>query len=1395
MARIIVNVDLTRGETFDSQLSEIKTRLQSLGGSLPDYSKHAEQVRNLGEAYNTAAVNLKKWSESIQTVENRALNVSERMSAQSQAVKELGNSYSAATVQLSAFNGEMREQNSANQQNAEYARILAERYRQQAAAVRETASSYTSYTSAWASAKHANNEQETNILSLRKSYADFINQIVSVKDKYPKGTFDEMEQQARANSKALQGLSAAGRTTVSSNNQLATSLDESRTRFAEMREEVDKNADTLRQHNDSIDKLIVKFSKFELVAKLVMIPLQLIRKGLQDINDTMYETEEAALAIDRVLTEDIGLTQISDDLYRIAADYGQTFENASQIAINFVRTGRSWQESLEATRAAMVAMNVAELDAEDAASGLVAIMAQFKVPASDLYEIIAKINLAADRFPVDTPKIIDALERMGSAAVNTNISFEESVGLITALSEATGRQGSAIGTALNSLIQLTKKGLGAFEGLSDEMERTVRLYKLGAASIYDVWKQLSVDLKNLQGEQSELLDDLFSSDEGQEYLSEIQSQLGDVADTIGEVNGVASTYRQNWFIALTSNFETAEKTVALIEDAAAAQEHLNEEQAKYDDSIISSTNRLTDTWKMFANSLGREFWEPILRFLQDVASTVIAIVVTITNGIANIVHLIEIVGYVATDQYDRASEAFQKITDNGNEILNVWEIVLGIKEGTQGAADAAGDLADGYDAANAAAGNLEATAERIAEDNKAIADAIKDANSERKSANSLAKSAASVAKAQQSYEEAIVKARLKYQKSVLDGFKDALKQEDEYQKKLDQIQEKQDKVEEKKLKVEEKEVELAEKRLKLEEAIEKAKRDYLVEWVDDYFDAEDYLTDLADKQLAIAEAQADVEEAKKEALEAEGKASEDNLKTAEKELKVQQALADLEKAKSQRNVRVYDANGKWSWQASGSAVQSAQDKYDSALASLTDSGSKSVESAQKKVTTAEDKVTKAQKALDDWLKGTTAKELKEYIKENGLDTEGIHDIIAKWLSYGSTDLQTWGKDLETAINAKIEEQAYDDTDVVSEIQAVKTAEENVETATKAVGEAEEAVGTAISNLDTWLQEQAIADLKTKLEESNGNLSEQDIKDTLSAWLGKSVSQDAGLVQWGNALTSTFGAAIRSGYYDKSEVQSQLQSLSSAQASYADTLVDQMWSDVEDLYRNGKEEIAEDTLEAILNGYRAQGVSEDEINAIKDAIGSSASSGSVYSEKAGIPSLPHGGRGGKFEIVSDEVLKRYKKWLYDNNVNGVQSIYGSWEDYSTQLHLEGKDAAIRKSLSDGTYNKEFVFDSGGILNGLGGIKATTADEAVLDPNLTRKLLNPSSNAAFSRFASSLGILFGVADKIAKPSFSSSGGTTNNYANKSYNVNGVPIPQNAATQYSLAELCSMMTLNAN
>ena len=253
--------------------------------------------------------------------------------------------------------------------------------------------------------------------------------------------------------------------------------------------------------------LVERYAKFYASSLLVRKPLQLIQNALSEIGDTLVKTEDAVIELNRVLDDPQPAQEISGRLYDLAYQYGSTFENASTIAANFARAGRSWTESMQATEAALLAMNVAELNATEASDGLLSIIAQFDMEASDLIDVVDKLNKTADKNPVSTQKLLQAIQRAGSAAKNANVSFDQTLGLITAISEATNRSGQNIGTAINSLIQYSTKHIDDFRDLSEESNEMVEKFKLGLASIVDVWNQVSIDIKN----DKELRDSIIES--------------------------------------------------------------------------------------------------------------------------------------------------------------------------------------------------------------------------------------------------------------------------------------------------------------------------------------------------------------------------------------------------------------------------------------------------------------------------------------------------------------------------------------------------------------------------------------------------------------------------------------------------------------------------------------------------------------------------------------------------------------------------------------------------------------------------------------------------------------------------------------------------------------------
>lgn len=358
---------------------------------------------------------------------------------------------------------------------------------------------------------------------------------------------------------------------------------------------------TNEKHKQSILSMAAGFFQWQMAAMFVMKPLNAIRDAWASINETLVKTEDAVVSLQRVLNDDsLSNETISGKLYDLAAKYGQTFENANSIAQNFARTGMDWNETIKATEAALLALNVAELDATQASDGLIAIMQQFGYEASNLTGIIDILNKTADNYAVTTDKLLTALQRTGSSAKNANLSLQETVGIVTALSEATGRSGENLGTAVNSLIQFSTKtsALDTFAKLSDNMATLVEDYRHGKGTVLDIWQGLSAEIQNSKSGNESILSGLFGDDDWRNLNEELQKALGDNFAKVTEIYDTASTFRKNYFIALLNNMDTVEEAIGTASDAAGYSQKENE---KYLETYTAKVNTLKAKWEEIAN--------------------------------------------------------------------------------------------------------------------------------------------------------------------------------------------------------------------------------------------------------------------------------------------------------------------------------------------------------------------------------------------------------------------------------------------------------------------------------------------------------------------------------------------------------------------------------------------------------------------------------------------------------------------------------------------------------------------------------------------------------------------------------------------------------------------------
>ena len=459
-------------------------------------------------------------------------------------------------------------------------------------------------------------KQGDSIFRLQKQYASLLNSIKSAEQYYPKGTFDGIAKGAQAAVTGLQALGQEYKTTGTLSDASQKQLNTFSEGLNRQRADFETTKNSAQNYHGTLRDIIQGFIKFQLAASIVMNSIQLIRSAFNSLNETLVETEKVVVSIQRVLDETVEGGKIADSLYNIAERLGQTFDNVQEIAQNFAKAGLSWQETLEATEAAVLALNVAELTAEESSEGLIAVMQQFNYEASELVNVIDVLNKAADKSAVDTQELLVALQKTGSYASAANLSLEQTVGLISALSKATAASGQNIGNALKSLFSYTTRdsSLDTFASLSDDMNKVVEQYRLGAASILDVWEQLSVEMQSLDAQQA---DALSQWTESAGLDAELEGELSEIYDSLTGVYDSAGVYRKNYFIALMNNFEEVKEVMGEISDA---QGYTAEEQAKYMDTYEAKLNSLQAQWQHLAND--EQGWLAFRKGLVNLASNI-----------------------------------------------------------------------------------------------------------------------------------------------------------------------------------------------------------------------------------------------------------------------------------------------------------------------------------------------------------------------------------------------------------------------------------------------------------------------------------------------------------------------------------------------------------------------------------------------------------------------------------------------------------------------------------------------------------------------------------------------------------------------------------------------------
>tara|TARA_R110002020_G_scaffold3120_4_gene14324 strand:- start:1048 stop:8394 length:7347 start_codon:yes stop_codon:yes gene_type:complete len=180
--------------------------------------------------------------------------------------------------------------------------------------------------------------------------------------------------------------------------------------------------------------------------------LSAITRAFKDLVTTTIAVEKSLANINTILNVSAGnLDKFKKQIFDVARNTEQTFDTVAQAALELSRQGLKAEEVTKRLNDSMVLARLSGLGAAEAVSGLTAAINSFNSEGLTSSEVLNKIAAAAVKAAVSEKDLIEGIKRSGAVAIEAGVTFDELVGVISALQQQTARGGSVIGNSLKTI--------------------------------------------------------------------------------------------------------------------------------------------------------------------------------------------------------------------------------------------------------------------------------------------------------------------------------------------------------------------------------------------------------------------------------------------------------------------------------------------------------------------------------------------------------------------------------------------------------------------------------------------------------------------------------------------------------------------------------------------------------------------------------------------------------------------------------------------------------------------------------------------------------------------------------------------------------------------------------
>ena len=279
-----------------------------------------------------------------------------------------------------------------------------------------------------------------------------------------------------------------------------------------------------------------------------------------------------------------------------------------EAATEFRKNGFNDSDAATLAKTATMFQNVSDeaISAGDSASFIISQMIAFGIEAKDAQSIIDKVNETANQFSVSSGDLATALGIVASTSSAMGNSIDQTLGVVTAITEQT-RNASKSARAANTI----------FSRLAQVVDENSDTGK----KLTEIYNNLGIALYDSSGQMRSTYD----------ILADLASKWGSLDKNTQQYIAITSagTNQLNNFLALMNNFDHAAEATATSMSSAGSAMRENE---AFQESLEYQTNNLKATFQDLANNvIDKELISSVLKlgdaFLK-LANTDIGVLVT-----------------------------------------------------------------------------------------------------------------------------------------------------------------------------------------------------------------------------------------------------------------------------------------------------------------------------------------------------------------------------------------------------------------------------------------------------------------------------------------------------------------------------------------------------------------------------------------------------------------------------------------------------------------------------------------------------------------------------------------------------------------------------------------------